>query len=110
MEGILIDGEDLEEVDEYKYLGRLLTPGNEIDQRILTGWRRFGQYSTFLKDKRMAICLKKKIMDMVILPAMTYGAETWSLTKHQKDKLVVAQRSMERAMLNIGRTRSRMKL
>ena len=49
------------------------------------------------------MCLKKKIMDMVILPTMTYGAETWSLTKHQKQKLAVAQRSMERAMLNITR-------
>ena len=32
---------------------------------------------------------------------MTYGAETWSLTKHLKNKLAVAQRSMERAMLGI---------
>ena len=42
-------------------------------------------------------------MNTVILPAMTYGAETWSLTKYQKDKLAVAQRSMERLMLNITR-------
>ena len=28
--GIIIDGEKLEEVDEYKYLGRMLTPGNEM--------------------------------------------------------------------------------
>jgi len=79
-QGISIDGEQLEEVDQYKYLGRLLTSGNEmakeIEQRITSGWNRFGQYSNFLKDKRMPICLKRKIMDTVILPAMTYGAET----------------------------------
>ena len=39
-------------------------------------------------------------MDTVILPAMTYGAETWTLTKH-REKLAVAQRSMERLLLNI---------
>ena len=104
---VLVDGEQLEEVEEYKYLGRLLTPGNEmaseIDDRITAGWKRFGQYSTFLKDQKMPICLKKKIMDSVILPAMTYGAETWSLTKRQKEKLAVTQRSMERAMLGITR-------
>ena len=103
--GISVDGEQLEEVEEYKYLGRLLTPGNEIakeiEQRITSGWRRFGQYSTFMKDLKMPICLKRKIMDMVILPAMTYGAETWAITKRQSEKLAVAQRSMERAMLNI---------
>ena len=26
-------------------------------------------------------------MDTVILPAMTYGAETWNLTKHPEKKL-----------------------
>ena len=106
-QGISIDGEQLEEVEEYKYLGRLLTPSNEmtreIDERITAGWKRFGQYSNFLKDHKMPMCLKKKIMDTVILPAMTYGAETWSVTKHQKEKLAVAQRSMERAMLGITR-------
>ena len=40
-------------------------------------------------------------MNTVILPAMTYGVEMWSLTKYQKEKLAVAQRSMERLMLNI---------
>ena len=40
-------------------------------------------------------------MDTVILSAMTCGAETWALMKHQKTKLVVAQRSMERLLLNI---------
>ena len=45
------------------------------------------------------MCLKKKIMDTIILPSMTYGAETWSLTNRQKDKFAVTERSMERATL-----------
>ena len=40
-------------------------------------------------------------MDTVILPAMTYGAETWTLTKHLERKLAIAQRSMETSLLNI---------
>ena len=40
-------------------------------------------------------------MDTVILPAMTYGAETLALTKNQEKKLAVAQQSMERLLLNI---------
>uniref|UniRef100_A0A3P9I9K1 ribonuclease H n=1 Tax=Oryzias latipes TaxID=8090 RepID=A0A3P9I9K1_ORYLA len=71
--GIIVDGEQLEEVDEYKYLGRLLTPGNEmpkeIDERVTSGWKRFGQYSTFLRDQKMPMCLKRKIMNTVILPS-----------------------------------------
>ena len=56
-----------------------------------------------MKKKSIPLNLKKKIMDGVILPAMTYGAETWALTKRQKNKLAVAQRSMERSLLNITR-------
>ena len=35
-----------------------------------------------------------------VLPAMTYGAETWTLTKQAQNKLA-AQTKMERSMLNI---------
>ena len=42
-------------------------------------------------------------MDGIILPAMTYGAETWSFTKKQIDILAVAQRNMERSTLGITR-------
>ena len=71
----------------------------EIGQRITSGWRRFGRYSHFLKDKNIPICLKRKIMGAVNLPAMTYGADTWALTKNQEKKLVAAQRSMEKRLL-----------
>ena len=40
-------------------------------------------------------------MDTVILPAMTYGPESWALKKPQERKLAVAQRSMDRLLLNI---------
>ena len=40
-------------------------------------------------------------MDTVILPAMTYGAETWALRKYQEKKLAMAQQSIGRLLLNI---------
>ena len=42
-------------------------------------------------------------MNRVILPAMKYGSETWSLTNKQRERLAVAQRNMERSMLGIKR-------
>ena len=82
---------------EYKYLGRFVTSGNEISKKYLR------EQHHFLKDRKIPICLKIKIMDAAILPAMTYGAETWALTKHPEKKLAVAQRSKERSLLNITR-------
>ena len=36
---------------------------------------------------------------------MTYGAETWTLTKQAQNKLAAAQAKMERSMLNIYTTK-----
>ena len=104
--GLMIDAEQLEEVAEYKYLRRLITSSNEmnkeIEQRITLGWRRFGEYSHFLKDSNLIpICLNRKILDTVILPVMTYGAEMRTLTNLQERKMAVAQWSLERSLLNI---------
>ena len=68
--GVMIEGEQLEEVTEYKYLGRLVTSDNdikkEIGPRITSGWRRFGECRHCLKDGKIRICLKRKITDTVI--------------------------------------------
>ena len=102
--GLVIDGEQLEEVTEFKYLGGLVQSGNdiskEIAQRITSGWRRFAEYSNCLKYRKIPICLKRTIVDTVILPPMTYEPEIWTLTKHQEKNLAVARRSM-RLLLNI---------
>ena len=54
--GPMIDGEQLEEVTESKYLGRLVTSGNEVSkeiaQRITSGWRQFRECSHFWKIER----------------------------------------------------------
>ena len=39
--------------------------------------------------------------DQGVIPTMSYGAETWTTTKHLEQKLITAQRAMERRMLNI---------
>ena len=43
--------------------------------------------------------LKRKAFSECILPVMTYGCETWSLSNTQIETLVTAQRKMERIML-----------
>ena len=75
---MMIGNEQLQAVTEYKYLGRLVTSGNEINkeisQRITSGWN-FAEYSHFLKDRKIPVCRKRKIMDTVISLAITYGSD-----------------------------------
>ena len=49
----------------------------------------------------MPMCLKKKIYDQCIEPAIIYGCQTWAVTKRMQDRLKVTQRSMERYMIEI---------
>ena len=64
----------------------------DVDRRSTAGWQRFGQCSEFRRKKSIHFSLKrKKYMNGVILPAETYGAETWTLTNRQKHKLAVTQ-------------------
>ena len=66
---------EIETVDEYVYLGQLITPANdnmnEMKRRISAGWGAFSQYRDILKSK-MPMCLKRKLYNQCIQPAMTW--------------------------------------
>ena len=49
----------------------------------------------------LAICLKRQVYNSCVLPATTYGSETWTLTQQAQNKRAAAQTNMERSMLNI---------
>ena len=49
----------------------------------------------------IAICLKRKVFNQCIIPTITYGAETWTLTAKMERKLQAEQHNMERNMLGI---------
>ena len=40
------------------------------------------------------MCLKRKVYNQCVIPAMTYGCETWKLTKRTENLLRIAQRAM----------------
>ncbi len=70
----------------------------EIQRRIMAGWA--GKHRDFFKST-LAIYLKRQVYNSCVLPAMTYCAETWILTKQAQNKPAAAQTKMERRILNI---------
>lgn len=105
-QAITVNGSVVERVEEYVYLGQLVTTDNdktaEIKRRIAAGWGAFGKYRDIMKSK-MAMCLKRKIYNQCVQAAITYGCQTWALTQRMEERLRVTQRSMERAMIGITR-------
>ncbi len=63
-------------------------------------WAAYTKHRDIFKSN-LDICLKRQVYNSCVLPAMTYGAETWTLTKQAQNKLATAQTKMERSMLNI---------
>ena len=101
---ITLDGVTIEKVEHYIYLGQKITMESskeqEITRRISLGWQAFGRASTIFKSK-LPLSLKKKAYDQCILPTVTYGAETWNLTKKLTTKLRTMQRAHERIMMGL---------
>ena len=103
---IKIGDSTLEVVDDYVYLGQTVQLGRsnfekEINRRIRLGWAAFRKLHGIFSSN-LPQCLKTKVYDQCVLPVMTYGSETWSLTMGLIRRLKVTQRAMERAMLGVS--------
>ncbi|CAG9826203.1 unnamed protein product [Diabrotica balteata] len=103
---ITLNDINLETVSEYIYLGQIMKVNKEnqtaeITRRIRLAWAGFGKLSWILKSTKIKQYLKTRIYDQCILAILTYGSQTGTLTKSNIDKIVKAQRAMERSMLGV---------
>ncbi|GBP62308.1 hypothetical protein EVAR_48481_1 [Eumeta japonica] len=87
------------------YLGQTVSYNEqapeEINKRITNGWKRYWSLKEIFKSIEMSLSIKRKIFITCILPVITYGCKTWSLTNHHRNKLERCQRVMERSMMGI---------
>ena len=92
---------------EFKYLGAMLCEGGEssrdVQERVKAGWRKWGEVSAVMNDKRMGMRLKAKVYRLVVQPVLTYGAECWALNKRDEKRLEVTEMNMLRRMLGVTR-------
>jgi hypothetical protein len=100
---VIVDNEKFQATDVYRYLGQPLsfndTEGQQVNARVSSGWKAFWSLKKFFKSF-LPLHLKKRLYDACVLPVLTYGCQTWSLSEVNSEKLAVAQRSMERSMLH----------
>ena len=89
----------IENVQVYVYLGQHYSlkeknQDKEIQRTIMAGWAAYAKHRDIFKSN-LAICLKRHVYNSCVLPAMTYGAEIWTLTKQAQNKLAAAQTKMD---------------
>ena len=73
-----LQGENLERVNTFKYLGATLEENGDLDAEmthiIQSGWKSWKRVSRILCDRRISLRIKGKVYKTVIRPAMMYGA------------------------------------
>ena len=74
-----------------------------ISVEIQNAWRAFWKLRPYLASKNIQLRARRRLCDMCILPILTYGCQTWSLTNKATCRLQVTQRAMERRMLGVTR-------
>jgi len=91
---VRIDNSTFERVEEFKYLGTILTNQNSIPEQIKSRLRSAGNacyhsVQNLLSSRLLSKNLKIKIYRTIILPIVFYGCETWSLILWEERKLRV---------------------
>ena len=102
---IHIRGVQIEYMTDYIYLGQTLSFQNsaekEMKRRIAQAWKKFWSLKDILTDKHQRTSLKAGILETCVIPILTYGCQTWSLSHRLKQMIQVCQRKMERIITHV---------
>ncbi len=86
-----IESEKLERVDQFVYLGSLITSDNncskEIDRRIAIARGMFASLKEIWKSGNVSIRTKLRIVETCVFSTLLYACETWTVKKRDKDRL-----------------------
>jgi hypothetical protein len=72
----------------------------EVEARIRAAWDAFWSQKKFLCGN-LPNYHKMRLYNASIIPILTYGSQSWSLSESSKNNLAIAQRKMECKILKI---------
>ena len=80
-----IDGETVEIVADFIYLGSKITAdgdcSHEIKRRLLLGKKVMTNLDSILKSRDITLATKIHLVKAVVFPVVTYGYESWTAKK-----------------------------
>ena len=100
---IVIQNEEVERVEHFKYLGSIKTEDGfctkDINARLAMGKQRMVQLENIWKDKTISMQLKLKLMKCLVWTVMSYGAEGWTLRQQDIQEMESAKMWLYRRLL-----------
>ena len=104
---VKLEGETLEQVTEFVYLGGLITEDGkctkDIKRRISLASAMFGTLGKIWRTGNISTKTKVRLYTAFVIPVLLYGSECWCLRKEDERRLLVAEMSWLRRIL--GRSR-----
>ena len=86
-----IDGETMETVTEFIFLGSKITTdgdfSHEIKRHLLLGRKAMTNLDRMLKSKDIILPTKVHLVKTMLFPVVMYGCESWTLKKAECRKL-----------------------
>ena len=105
---VCVDGEEIEQVQNMKYLGAILsadgTCEEEIEQRVGAAARVIGAMrKEVLERKELKKATKMRVYNVIVLPTMLYGSETWTVMKRHESRLGATEMAYLRRVEGVTR-------
>ena len=80
-----IDGDTVETVTDFIFLGSKITAGgncsHEIKRRLLLGRKPMTNLDSILKSRNITLPIRVHIVKAMVFPVVLYGCESWTIKK-----------------------------
>ena len=80
---VMLNGEALEEVDQFKYLGSVIAANGGVEadvrHRVNEGCKVLGALKGVMKNRGLGMNVKKVLYEKVVVPTVMYGSESWGV-------------------------------
>ena len=91
---VMSNGEALEKVDQFKYLGSVIVAANggveaDVCHRVNEGCKVLGALIVVMKNRRLGMNGKKVLYEKVVVLTVMYGSESWGMKVNERQKLNV---------------------
>ena len=102
---VLLDGERLEQTNQFDYLGSLVTSDckcNKEIRRIVLAKKAFTEKKVILADKKLHIKLRIRLLKYYVWSVLLYGCESWTISSNCRKKLEAVERWCYRRLTRIS--------
>ena len=103
---IKMQQEEIEIVKEFIYLGSEVKAkggsDTEIKRRIALAGNTFNRLQKFFKRHDIKMKTKLRIFNACVIPVLTYGSESWEVTKTMQNRLNSAENKWLRRLMRIS--------